>query len=454
MKQLLLLTCMTFGCALGALTSPFWGILLYYTFAVLRPQYLWKWALPVDVRWSLLAAGITLISVILHLPRLFSKGKINAIMGMMVVYGLLLLFSTITAFNPNIAQRWGEEYAKVLLIAVIASVVINQLWQFRMLSLMILGMLGYIAWEINSLYFLQGGRLDIYHYGYGGLDNNGAGLMLAMGLPFAYAFALGNRGEWAWLKMAGCVFLAGCIAHAVLMSYSRGAMLAGTVGLGWLLWHHRPRTQAVALAVVALIAISVMAGPEIRERFISITDYKEDASAQSRFDSWAAAWKITWENPVLGKGIRNSNYFSQNYGADMHGRTIHNQYLQMAADSGVLAALLYMVMLAMALWNFGSARRACLRAAEDYADDSDEHQELTRTSRICIAAQASLLTFAFGAFFLSLETFELPWMLIMLGGVAPIVVHQRIDELQTSDEQAGPAHTATPDLALTHGVSV
>ena len=455
MKQMLLLTLMTVLGAVGALQTPFWGVLLYYTLAVLRPQHLWDWALDGSVRWSLLAAMITLVSFWLHLSRLISRSVINVMISLIVIYALLVLLSTITAFNPQIAQDWAIEYAKVLIIAVVASMVIEHFWQVKLLALMIMLMLGYIAWEINFLYLFRGGYLNIFHNGYGGLDNNGAGLLLAMGIPFAYCFALTPmKNIWRWWPMIACAFLGLVMMHAVMMTYSRGAMLASVIGILWVLFHHKPRWQSAAAAVLLVMALSVMAGPQIQERFLSTTQYKTDASAQSRFGSWAAAWQIAWENPVLGKGIRNSNQYTRNYGADKMGRTIHNQYLQIAADTGIPAAAIYLLMLGYGLWNFRVARVMCRNALPD-ADD-DKKPLILHASRISLACQASLIIFMFDAMFLSLEMFETPWLLLVMAGVLPRVMRKYLDQLlapaeeQTQAESEKGYNWIRPALPVAH----
>lgn len=447
MKQFVLLALMTMLGATAALHAPYWGVLLYYTLAVLRPQYLWSWALPVDVRWSLLAAMAVFLGLAVNLARISLRNAANVVVGLMVGYGLLLALGTLTAYDPITAQAWGVEYAKVMLLALIASAVIEHWWQLRLMALMILLSLGYIAWEINFLYFFQGGRLDIFHYGYGGLDNNGAGLMIGMGLPFAYAFAVWTRkGSW-WWKAGACAVLGGCIIHAVMMSYSRGAMLATALGMGWILLHHRPRLQAAGVALALTLAVSTLAGQEIRERFLSTLDYKTDHSAQSRLDSWHAAWMIAWEDPLLGKGIRNSNRYSANYGADLQGRTIHNQYLQIAADSGFPAAIVYISMLAAALLRLGRARRMCANWLDEHETSPDAtRRQVHQAQALCLTIQASLIIFAVDGVFLSLELFELPWLLIVLGGVAPPILERYLNGLDASiqAEDEASANTSAP----------
>lgn len=427
MKQLLLLIVLTGVGSIGALHSPFWGVLLYYALAVLRPQYLWKWALPFEVRWSLLAAVATLIGVGVNFSRIALRGRTNVMTGLMLVYGALLLASLINALDPSTAQRWIVEYGKILLLAVIASFVIEHVWQLLTVAAMLLLTIGYIAYETNYLYFFDG-RLDIFHYGFGGLDNNGAGLLMAMGLPFAVAFAFSSRRRWQRIACAGIGVLT---LHAVLMTYSRGAMLASIFGGVWLLAHHRPRKQVMPIAIVAAVVVALLAGQEIRSRFMSTTNFEQDASVSARFESWNAAWQMAWDRPLTGQGIRNSNAYADNYGGTVEGRTIHSQYLQIAADTGIPAALVYIGMLGVALTYYSRARGECLRALERGSPRLGKHEtaRLRMIERMLLACQTSLLTFTFGAVFLSLEVFEVAWMLMVVGGVAPGVVRRHLGEL-------------------------
>lgn len=461
MKQFLFLLTVTALGSSAAIAAPFWGVMLYYGLATLRPQYLWQWALvgTPDIRWSLTAAFVALIATAIHLPTLIRDVKVNKVIVFVAIYAVLMLMSMLTAFNTRVAGYWAEEYGKVFLMMFLATLVIQRLWQVQAVGMMIFLCLGYIAYEVNFLYFMNGGRLDIYHKGYGGLDNNGAGMLLALGIPFAY-WAFTAKGEsWVFVRRAAAVIAGVALLHAVMMSYSRGAMLAASVGLVWIALHHRPRVQAGAMAVAVLIGISVMAGPEIRERFQSTGNYQQDESAQLRFDSWAAAWDMAWTAPLLGKGIRNSNYYSQNYGADRAGRTIHNQYLQVAADSGIPAAACYIGMLALGGIGLGRARRACLRKTQeiedgDYEPDPAVVSRIHSAGTLCLAMQTSLVMFALSGMFLSVELVELPWLLIAMSGIAPVAVHRYLDRIKDGvsvvedddeeDEADAPPHRLTP----------
>lgn len=445
MKHFLLMLAVTVVGGVVSIAVPFWGVMLYYGFGTLRPQYLWEWSLSQSpqIRWSLTAGLIAIVALLVNLPTVLRTFRGNKVFALLLVYAGLMLLSLLTAFNPKIAMFWVQEYGKVFLMAFVATLVIQRFWQVRAMGVMIALCLGYIAYEVNYLYIFEGGRLDIYHRGYGGLDNNGAGAMLILGLPFAYFLAVSPVGSWAKVRRFFAAALGLVILHAVMVTYSRGAMLGAAVALIWLLLHHRPRIQSAGIAALLGFAVMFLAGDEIRDRFMSTADYETDASAMSRFDSWEAAFEIALAHPLTGKGVRNSNEYSQNYGADLAGRTIHNQYLQIAADSGFPAAGIYITMIGVAVIGLGLARKRALQAESDFAvDPLPKNSPFTReelvarardASTLCLAMQTAVLTFSFTSLFLSVELVELPWLLVVLAGVLPAALDRRLDGLGHGD---------------------
>ncbi len=421
MKQAFVLAMMILGGTFAALSHPFFGILPYYVLSILKPQFLWNYSLP-DLRWSLLAAGGAILGILINLPRILATFRWNAIATLMVIFAALMLLSCLTAYNTTVAANWGSEYLKIFIMAVLATTVIQTPQHVRWLTGLVFFVIAYIAWEFNFRYFVQN-RLDLWNYGHGGLDNNGAGLLIAMGLPFAYAWGCSTRRKWVWLLCAGAAV---AMIHAVMISFSRGAMISAIFGVVWILLHHRPRRHAIiALALLVVVVVSI-AGPMVRDRFATTEQYQTDESANLRFQSWQAAWNMTWDHPFTGVGVRNANLLSQAYGADMYGRTIHSQYLQIAADCGVPAISVYLMMCVMSILRSRSSRKVLRRAASDPAIDlpKDVGHSLAATA---LAVETSLIIFMLGAIFLSLETFELPWLLMILGGALPIVTSQFIE---------------------------
>ncbi|HEY3787243.1 MAG TPA: O-antigen ligase family protein, partial [Urbifossiella sp.] len=128
-------------------------------------------------------------------------------------------------------------------------------------------------------------------------------------------------------------------------------------------------------------------------------------SAQSRWTTWNIAIKMANNKPIFGYGIRNSTLFTYSMGADMEGRAIHSQYLQTAADSGWVALGLYLGMIVSLFLGLRDVRKLLRR----YTD-----AETARVKSIASGVECALVLFCFGAIFLSLEHFEMPYIVMLL----------------------------------------
>ncbi len=405
MKQTIFMAVVTAWGVVGPIFDPAIGVGVYYLFAVLRPQFLWQWALPVNVTWSLYVAVATIAGTAVHaMLRVGSPSAPKRLtMTHLCVAGFAIWISLtcVTAIDPATAYPWWLEYIKIFVMFCVATIALNSVNTLRILMMVTALALGYIAYEINFLYLVDS-YLGVYHNGWGGLDNNGAGLMLAMGAPLCIAVWDMERRWWRWIFAS----LIPPIVHAVLMTYSRGAMVALALAAPLIIVRSRHPKQMMLAAVAVGAMLPVLAGQQIRDRFFSVQQYEEDRSAQSRFESWRAAWHIATDHPVFGVGIRNSQIISYQYGADEQGRVIHSQYLQLLADGGFPALTLYFGML-FSLWM--SLRRTRLLARGGTRDE-DRH-----ALGIALGVETAMAVFCLGAVFLSLEVFELPWLLVLLG---------------------------------------
>ena len=86
------------------------------------------------------------------------------------------------------------------------------------------------------------------------------------------------------------------------------------------------------------------------ERLATITD-TEESSANSRLTAWATALEMIKSNPFWGVGLRNflprvKEYSVVPLAPDDPGHVAHNSYLQIWAESGTIAFVVYMVLLA------------------------------------------------------------------------------------------------------------
>jgi probable O-glycosylation ligase (exosortase A-associated) len=434
------------GCVGSFAVTPFVGLCVYILYAVLRPQYMWKWALPQEptVQWSLYVALATILAAAVFgiVPPRPRPGRwppspigITRVHICFLAFGVWIGFSYLQALKPSAGDMHMEEYGKLYVMFLVGIAVIRTVGQVWAIFLVYALSLAYIAYEINFLYFVNG-YLGIVNNGYGGHDNNGAGMLLALGVPLC-AFAWeAYRG---WYRWAFALFIP-VIIHAILMTYSRGAMLALLVASPFWVLRGRYKRQKLALGLAVAATIPFLAGKEIQERFFSVQRYEQDDSAQSRFTSWAIAVRIANENPIFGVGVRNSPLLTYAYGADMEGRVIHSQYLQLAADNGYVGLLLYLGVVAFSLLDL----QRVMRAARG-RDDPDS----VKAYLAAAGFQAAIVTFLVGATFLSCEAFEPQYYLFLAATQLRLAYLGASGPVPETGPHQPPAYAAGPPPART-----
>ncbi|MGL4421858.1 MAG: O-antigen ligase family protein [Gemmataceae bacterium] len=416
MKQfVVLLMLSSYGMYASLYLSPYAGVAIYYLYAVLRPQFLWKWQMynaPVSLPWSAMVGGAAIVGYLAWASGLLSYGRRDLSLmrfraqftiahWLMMAFAFWVFLSYVFSNNQSTSENWFGEHIKIFVMYFLASRVVRTPRQLTGLYLLILLALFYVSWEMNMIY-IQTGRPTIARDGFAGLDNNGAGLMLALAVPlcyFAWEFTIGYH-RWLYLLMIPVIL------HAVGMSYSRGAMASILLSVPFYFIYSRKRRTLAFFAVCAMFALPFMFGKEIQNRFFSIDKRDTDDSWQVRQLAWKIGMDIANDYPLFGAGIRCSNSEMARRGADMEGRTIHMQYLQIAADSGYPALALY---IAMALATFYCIWRArfALWSRQDY--------EAKRACAMLGGIECSLISFLIGASFLSLEVFEVSYLLFFMG---------------------------------------
>ncbi len=417
MKQLAFMALTMFLGTAGALAlTPVLGIAVYYMYAVLRPQFIWDWVDLFgmklgDVNWSLPVALITLKAtalwrlglwtpVMAAKPPWYGNPRFDRSHYLFLAFTAWISLTYLTAYNQTVAWPYFIEYVKIFVMFVCAALVLRTVRDLWIVYYVMLGCAVYIAYELNFYYVVYKWMM-LQQRGYGGLDNNGAALILAMAVPLCFFAWEANRGWWRW----GFLAVIPVLLHAVMLSYSRGAMVSLCFAAVLMFFRARNKLFVGVLYAAGACVVVAMAGKEIQERFFSVGAQEVDASAQSRWSVWKIAVEIANENPVFGVGIRNSNLFTFAKGADMEGRTIHSQYLQTAADSGWPALALYAALLVSIFYGLWRTRRMLSKFTDP---------ETLKVRSLAAGLECALMLFCIGAAFLSLEHFEMPYICMVL----------------------------------------
>ena len=385
--------------------NPLFGLMVYYGFAIMRPTHLWFWNDWPYRRFSLYVAIATIGGWALNG---FGKWEVVRPVRLPMIGLFLYLFGGTVAWlvsgvAPDRAWAFLVLQYKIGLMALITITLVRDPRHIQTLAWLIVGSLGYLAWEFNHAYKFDGWNRVLMR-GFGGIDNNGVAMLMVMGVPLA--FFMGFHARRWWVKGLCFLSVLMCI-HVVLFSFSRGGQL-GLCLIGAMIFYitfvNMPRKgMTLALGAVALIFAFVFSGVEVRERFASIfLDRAElDASASSRFNTWSAAWRCIQDHP-LGVGPRSFNMVSHLYGIPSN-KSVHNLFLQTGADYGVLG------MAGLVLFYFGSIWQTYQMARSRTA------QRLVWPRYFGHMVCISLGGFLMCSQFIGVETVELGFIVALLG---------------------------------------
>lgn len=195
-------------------------------------------------------------------------------------------------------------------------------------------------WPLNP----TAGRFQSFYF-----NPNIAGLLAAMCGLLALAGVWQRPRRW-WLLAAG-----GVCAVVVLLSGSRGALVATAVGLialGWVLGRWRALIVTTAAAMLGCSAVVLWA----RGREGGLLRLGGIFADAGRFDLWAQAWRRFLDHPLLGNGFRSGTDQGTSF-------TLHNVYLSLLAELGLAGVVAIAVLSATVIWGIIRTRRPWLVGA-------------------------------------------------------------------------------------------
>jgi O-antigen ligase len=144
-----------------------------------------------------------------------------------------------------------------------------------------------------------------------------------------------------WLYGGGLLFL----ATGIVLSQSRGAALAWSVGMSVILWR-RYRYKIVFAWLLLLLLFTVIPNP-LQYRFLN--DYREDSYSLSRLDMWKEAIHIIKDYPA-GIGLEMYPLISSQYvfpiktGIKHYSKIAespHNEYLRLFSELGIAGGIFF-----------------------------------------------------------------------------------------------------------------
>jgi O-antigen ligase len=181
--------------------------------------------------------------------------------------------------------------------------------------------------------------------------------------------------------------------------------------------------RGIVLLLVLLVALAFAVDGFV-DRLKSITDVDQEGSARERWQTLFNALSLIIHHPILGVGVGQS-IIALNETGGVRWRNIHNVYLEIAADLGLPALVVYCVLFVHAVRSVARARRMLKAQGSSLA-------------HLAEGLEISLLGFAVAAMFYPVAYHLFVYYLLGLAVAVKIVARR---------EGATTARAATPLLA-------
>jgi len=356
------------GCYLALARHPIYGLVTYVAEYYLHPPSRWWGESLPDLRWSLLAAGVTALAVMIRKKPLAAQAAGVPLSHHRIFIGLILFvlwvaLQSLWALDMDMHMELLSLFAKyVLLLALIYKCVDSEEHLRLFLWTHVLGCvyLGWIVLDANS-----GGRFE----GFGGPDineSNAGALQIVTGVATAGALFLAGSARTKLIIIAALPLILNAFIATVSRSGFLEIIVAGVVYNLLAPKHRRKRVGVVS--VIGVIGFLIIAGPTYWGRIDSLKYAGEQVDGMDTGASRIAIVKAQWEmfkaHP-MGCGHRCTAVLSPSYMPDSlltgegenRARSSHNTFMSLLVEQGVFGVMFYVGMLGWIVARLISLRR-------------------------------------------------------------------------------------------------
>jgi len=239
-----------------------------------------------------------------------------------------------------------------------------------------------------------------------GMDNNDTALFIAMSIPML-VFAAGTVKK----KMGrGLLYATAALAvPGVILTGSRGGLLAMITALALTVWRKTKWWKAVILAGVVSVTVLAIIPGRVKQRYETIKSYHKDPSAMARIWAWQTSLAMAADRPLTGVGFGQKAYMAAYNAYKVHEKdrphVAHSVWFGALGQTGYVGLGLYLILISTVFWTTRRIRKI--------STDADDNRFMWARNYATML-ECTLLTFIVGATFLSKVEFEYIYAIYML----------------------------------------
>jgi hypothetical protein len=194
-------------------------------------------------------------------------------------------------------------------------------------------------------------------------NSNDLAFAIVLSLPFCFVFLLRGRGL---VRKLGWALIILIMIVAVFRTASRGGFIELAITTSVCLWHFgvkgkRPQLVLVSFAIGAVLLLGL--GGMVKKRFVAISGVTNSVFDENAYGSYRerrqlmiSSVKTIARYPFFGIGVQNFVTYSGIW------KEVHNCYLQIGAEGGIPALILYLLFFRCGFSNLKRLRRLDLNS--------------------------------------------------------------------------------------------
>jgi hypothetical protein len=432
---------------LALVRHPVYGVYAYVVVFYVHPPSRWWGVFLPDLRWSLLAAAVTLIATWL-LPT--DKGRpawwSTTPARILIAYTVWLWIQHLWTLDPVAQREASILFTKYVVLFYLFYRIVNTSEEVR--RFLLVHVAGCIYLGVLAFTSDVSGRLE--GVGGPGIDEaNALAMQLGTGVMIGAMIVLSERKWVQWACIVGMAF----VLNGVVLSGSRGAFVALLIG-GLAMLLLKPiayKRMFYVFGVLGVVLFLALAPRQFWERMGTITAAVDnptavDNSAESRLVLIEAQWRMAQRYP-LGAGHRgtevlSTSYLDEKYLAKTPGLTLqqrqrssHNTFMTALVEQGVPGVVLYLW-----LWVW------CAKTLLQLRNHARKHWAVMTAAHVAGLGGALTVVFIAGMFVDFLKMEVQTWLFAVLASLSALMLREK----QSAQPVRQAAVTAYPVSAQAH----
>jgi len=265
-------------------------------------------------------------------------------------------------------------------------------------------------------------------------DNNDLGLALNMTLPMMF-YLIRETTSSRLRKVLWVSFY--CSIFAVILTYSRGALIGLVVVLGAISLRSNRKILAGALLIAFAFLVLTFAPSGWLNRMGNFAHGEVDESAQGRLHAWQFAWEFASEFPITGGGFETfTPGLEARFTPQFSFAGPHSIYFQTLGEQGFVGLGIFLSVLGGCFYSLWRIRRR-VRG----------QPEFTWIGNYSLMLETCLLGYVVSGAFLPRAYFDL-WFQLAAGTALLKILYRQERSFQVQQDLTGPAEAELVEVPV------